>query len=58
VNIEMGNDADFQLYDLSTDLEQQNNLAKENPEKLKELLEEFIAIRGEDFVNTKGLELK
>ncbi|AEL27276.1 sulfatase family protein [Cyclobacterium marinum] len=58
VNIEMGNDSDFQLYDLSTDLEQQNNLAEENPEKLKELLEEFIAIRGEDFVDTKGLELK
>jgi len=58
VNIELGNDAEFQLYDLSTDIGQQINLAKENPEKLKELLEDFIAIRGESFVNTEALELK
>ena len=58
VNIELGNDAEFQLYDLSTDIGQVNNLAKENPEKLKELLEDFIAIRGESFVNTEALELK
>ncbi len=58
VNIELGNDEEFQLYDLSQDRGQQKNLAQENPEKLKELVNIFINIRGEDYVNTEGLELK
>lgn len=58
VNIELGNDTGFQLYDLSRDLGQQQNLAEENPEKLKSMLADFIAIRGEEFVNTEALELK
>jgi arylsulfatase A-like enzyme len=33
-----GNDDDKQLYDLSKDIGERNNLAAENPEKLKELL--------------------
>lgn len=58
VNIELGNDEGFQLYDLSQDIGQQRNLAKEKPEKLKELVDLFVNIRGEGYVNTEGLELK
>ncbi|WP_163379790.1 sulfatase family protein [Cyclobacterium sp. SYSU L10401] len=58
VNIELGNDKGFQLYDLNNDLGQQRNLAEENPEKLKSMLADFISIRGEEFVDTEALELK
>ncbi|MDN3690704.1 sulfatase family protein [Cyclobacterium jeungdonense] len=58
VNIELGNDSDFQLYDLSKDKGQQQNLADQHPEKVKAMLEDFVAIRGEEFVNTEALELK
>ncbi|GLR19227.1 sulfatase family protein [Portibacter lacus] len=51
VNIEIGNDPEFQLYDLSTDLGQQNNIASEKPEILEGLKMEFAEI-------TKGADLK
>ena len=38
VNIEMGNDKEFQLYNLKKDIGQKNNLAKAQPKKLKELI--------------------
>ncbi len=58
VNIELGNSKEFQLYDLNQDIGQRQNLAQQQPEKLKELVEEFISIRGEGYVNTEPLELK
>ncbi len=58
VNIEMGNDMNWQLYDLSQDISQQKNVASENPEKLKELKEAFEKIRGEGYSNVSDLELK
>ncbi len=58
VNIELGNSPEFQLYNLSDDIGQQKNQAKENPEKLREMIETFKKIRGEDFKNTEQLELK
>ncbi len=58
VNIELGNFQDFQLYDLSSDLGQQNNLADKNPEKLKEMIEVFSRIRGTEFNKIEQLELK
>ncbi len=58
VNIELGNSTDYQLYDLSEDLAQQTNLADTNPEKLKEMLSAFEAIRGKDYGNIEKLELK
>ena len=58
VNIELGNSPEFQLYDLSDDIGQQKNQAKENPEKLREMIETFKKIRGEDFKNMEQLELK
>ena len=57
VNIELGNSEDYQLYNLSADLGQQNNLAESHPEKLKELKIAFQEIRG-DFGETEQLELK
>lgn len=58
VNIELGNSEEYKLYNLRVDLGQQNNLAKENPEKLKEMVQAFEKIRGRDYGNTKPLELK
>lgn len=57
VDIELGNDSVFQLYNLKNDIGQQNNLAQSNPEKLKELYEEFKTQRGQ-YGKTENLELK
>jgi len=58
VNIEIGNDTKWQLYNLSEDIGQQKNVAKENPEKLKEMILAFEAIRGEGYSTFLKLELK
>ncbi len=50
VNIELGNSDKYQLYNLVEDIGEQNNLAKSNPEKLKEMIETFVRIRGEEAV--------
>ena len=58
VKIELGNDSDFQLYNLTEDIKQQNNLAALNPDKLKEMLTAFEAVRGNDYGKIEKLELK
>jgi arylsulfatase A-like enzyme len=58
VNIEMGNDKEFQLYNLKKDIGQKNNLAKTQPKKLKELIKNFELIRGDDYNNVEKIELK
>ena len=58
VNIEMGNDKDFQLYNLKKDIGQKNNLAKTQPKKLKELMKNFELIRGNSYKNVEKIELK
>ncbi|WP_430813815.1 sulfatase family protein [Carboxylicivirga sp. RSCT41] len=58
VNIETGNDNVYQLYNLREDIAQQNNLANSHPEKLKEMLESFKAIRGEKYSKVQKLDLK
>ncbi len=58
VNIELGNSSEFQLYNLDQDWGQQENLARENPKKLKEMLKTFEKVRGKDFKNIRQLELK
>ncbi len=58
VNIELGNSAEFQLYNLEDDIGEQKNLAKSHPEKLKEMIESFQNIRGTKFQNIEQLELK
>jgi arylsulfatase A-like enzyme len=45
-NTELGNDPECQLYDLSKDPGETNNVAKENPEKVKELAARLTALRG------------
>lgn len=58
VNIELGNSLEFQLYNLSDDIGQTRNLADENPDKLREMIERFKQIRGTSFNNIEQLELK
>ncbi len=58
VNIEIGNSPEYQLYDLSEDIGEQTNKAKENPEKLKEMVEIFKQIRGEGAGDIQQVELK
>ena len=40
-NIEVGYSEEYQLYNLNTDIMQQNNLANSNPEKLEELINRY-----------------
>ncbi len=58
VNIEMGNDKEYQLYNLKKDIGQKNNLAKSQPKKLKELMKNFELIRGNSYNNVEKIELK
>ncbi|MEO9511857.1 MAG: arylsulfatase [Flavobacteriaceae bacterium] len=58
VNIEIGNDKVYQLYNLKNDLSQQNNVAEEQPKKLKELIAIFSELRGEGYQKIKQIELK
>jgi len=58
VNIELGNAGEFQLYNLSSDLGQQQNLAGELPDKLQEMIKSFEEIRGTDYGLIKALELE
>ncbi|MGA9639244.1 MAG: arylsulfatase [Flavobacterium sp.] len=58
VNIEMGPDADYQLYNTKKDIGQQNNVAKANPDKLKEMKETFEKLRGTNYKNTTELKLQ
>lgn len=57
VNIELGNDESYQLYDLKNDIGQQTNVAAENPEKLQELKSVYERIRGNDNASVPELEL-
>ena len=58
VQIEFGNDSDFQLYNIAKDIGQQNNLADTQPDKLQEMLAAFEVIIGDDYGKTEKLELK
>jgi arylsulfatase A-like enzyme len=58
VNIELGNAKEWQLYNLSSDVSQQNDLAETNMEKLQELKKEFEEVRGKGYSSTQKLELK
>ncbi|WP_420320016.1 sulfatase family protein [Flagellimonas sp.] len=58
VNIELGNNEAYQLYNLRDDLGQQYNLADSNPEKLAEMIATFEEIRGSKSDKIEQLELK
>lgn len=49
VGIEVGNLPYEQLYNLKKDKSQKSNLASSNPEKIEELKEIFIQLRGENY---------
>ena len=46
VNIELGNAAAYQLFNLENDLSQQNNLAESESEKLNEMISRYQSILG------------
>lgn len=58
VNIELGNAKESMLFNLATDLSQQNNLAKTEPDKLAEMKSSFEKIRGEGYKKSEKLILK
>lgn len=58
VNIEVGNLQDYGLYNLQTDIGQQQNLAAERPDKLREMIAAYAAIRGKGAGDIQQLELK
>ena len=47
VNIELGNDLDPQLYDLSKDPGEKNNLASQHPDKVKQMATELQKIKDD-----------
>lgn len=57
VNIEMGNSPDYQLYNVKEDPGQNTNLAESNPEKLKEMIQQYTKLRG-DNSKIEQVELK
>ncbi len=58
VNIEPANSDVPMLFNLKDDLGQQKNIAEEYPEKLKEMMDTFITIRGENYKKTQKIILK
>jgi arylsulfatase A-like enzyme len=58
VNIELGNNPDYQLYNLKEDIGELNNLALSQAEKLKEMIAAYNEIRGETEKVSGKLELK
>ncbi len=58
VNIEIGNAPEYQLYNLSDDLGQQENIAAGNPDVLKEMIKEYTAIVGVPNSEVEAVELK
>ncbi|WP_373493882.1 arylsulfatase [Aquiflexum sp.] len=58
VNIELGNDSEYQLYNIAQDPGQQNNLAEEESDVLKKLIARFEELRGSGYGKIEQLELK
>jgi len=58
VNIELGNSSDYQLYNLSEDLGERNNLAESHPDKLAEMIASYESITGEREAVSGELDLK
>ena len=58
VNIELGNNEAYQLYNLSEDIGEENNLAERNADKLQEMIKAYQEIRGTDLPEVQELELK
>ncbi len=57
VNIELGNSDTYQLYNVKEDVGQQNNLAEQEPNKLKEMKKLYGELRGPANTAIQELEL-
>jgi hypothetical protein len=44
-NTELGNDRQPQLYDLAADIDEKNNVAAQNPERVKAMMDHLARIR-------------
>ena len=58
VNIELGNDKEPQLYNVTLDMGQQNNLAQTQPELLAKMSAKYEELRGTENRKVEALELK
>ena len=58
VNIELGNNPDYQLFNLDVDIGQKKNFANSFPDKLAEMKRDYEKIRGMPIDETEKLELK
>jgi len=58
VNIELGNSAEYQLFNLKEDIGQNTGLAQLNPEKLQEMISLYEEIRNPNKQDVEELELK
>ena len=58
VDIELGNQPGFQLYDLRKDIGQQHNLAESLPDTLRQLISTYTQIRGGDLGKYEELKLE
>ncbi|MBD0777534.1 arylsulfatase [Maribacter sp. ANRC-HE7] len=59
VGIEVGSFPEFHLYNLKEDIGQKHNLAKSNPQKLAEMIQEFETLRGKDYsLNVKDVKFR
>jgi arylsulfatase A-like enzyme len=58
VNIETGNLDEYQLYQVTADISQSNNLADSEPEKLKEMVQFYEGIVGKKAPEPGEIELK
>lgn len=58
VNIELGNDDEYQLYNITEDQGQQKNLAEKEPELLNKMIARFEELRGSAYKEIEQLELK
>nr|WP_243641697.1 arylsulfatase [Maribacter algicola] len=58
VNIELGNDTVYQLYNLKEDMGQKENLALSHPDKLQEMIREYHAIVEDQQTESPALRLE
>ena len=58
VDIELGNSKEYLLFNLESDLSQQNNLANSNPEKLQEMISRYQEIIGKESSKVEQLILE
>ena len=58
VNIELGNNAAYQLYDVKKDPSQKSNVASTQTKVLEEMRADFLKLRGKADENVGELELK